>query len=101
MRACQSQLRHIEARRYQYAGINRTGLAQALEGGNYRTPGCSYCHLHNGNHGDTMAPEHGSELRHWICAGCQPRYVREQFANAKRQVGADLKLEEGVRLSPR
>ena len=71
-----------------------------LEGGNYRTPGCSYCHLHDGNHGDTMALEHGPELRHWICAGCHsPRYVREQFANAKRQLEiADLKLEEGSAL---
>jgi len=70
---------------------------QPLQRGKYRTPTCSYCHLHNGDHGDTMAPGRGPEVRQWICSGCHsPRYVREQFANGKRQLAiADLKVKEG------
>ncbi|MEL0584690.1 MAG: multiheme c-type cytochrome [Candidatus Thiodiazotropha sp. (ex. Lucinoma kazani)] len=70
---------------------------QPLQRGHYRAPGCSYCHLHNG---DTMAPDRGPEVRQWICSGCHsPRYVREQFANGKRQLAiADLKLAEGESL---
>jgi hypothetical protein len=70
---------------------------QPLQRGNYRAPGCSYCHLHNRDHGNTMAPERGPELGLWICAGCHsPRYVREQMASGKRLLEiADLKLEEG------
>jgi hypothetical protein len=47
-----------------------------------------------------MAPTRGPEVRQWICAGCHsPRYVREQFANGKRQLDiADLKLAEGETL---
>ncbi len=47
-----------------------------------------------------MAPNRGSEVRQWICSGCHsPRYVREQFANGKRQLNiADLKLTEGEEL---
>ncbi|MEN8130250.1 MAG: multiheme c-type cytochrome [Pseudomonadota bacterium] len=71
-----------------------------LQRGHYRAPGCSYCHLHDGDHGDTMAPNRGPEVRQWICSGCHsPRYVREQFSNAKRQLEiADLKLTEGEAL---
>jgi len=71
-----------------------------LQRGNYRTPGCSYCHLHDRDHGDTMATARGPELRQWICAACHsPRYVREQFANGRRQLAiADLKVTEGEAL---
>ena len=78
----------------------RQDWRQPLQRGRYRAPGCSYCHLHDGDHGDTMAPARGPEVRQWICAGCHsPRYVREQFANGKRQLDiADLKLTEGETL---
>ena len=78
----------------------RQDWQQPLQRGNYRAPGCSYCHLHGGDHGDTMAPARGPAVRQWICAGCHsPRYVREQFANGKRQLDiADLKLTEGETL---
>jgi len=68
-----------------------------LQRGNYRAPGCSYCHLHDGDHGNSMAPDRGPEVRQWVCSGCHsPRYIREQFANAKRHLEiADLKLTEG------
>ncbi len=73
---------------------------QPLQRGNYRAPSCSYCHLHNSNHGDSMAPNHGPELRQWICSGCHsPRYVQAQLGNGKRQLEiADLKLTEGKKL---
>jgi hypothetical protein len=47
-----------------------------------------------------MTPHRGPEVRQWICSGCHsPRYVREQFANGKRQLNiADLKLTEGETL---
>ncbi len=78
----------------------RQDWQQPLQRGNYRSPGCSYCHLHDRDHGDTMASSQGPEVRHWICSGCHsPRYVREQFASGKRQLGiADLKLSEGETL---
>ena len=71
-----------------------------LQRGNYRAPSCSYCHFHNGDHGDTMSPERGPEVGQWICAGCHsPRYVREQFANGRRQLDIfDLKLKQGEHL---
>lgn len=79
---------------------NRQDWRQPLQRGNYRVPSCSYCHLHNSDHGDTMASSRGPGLRQWICAGCHsPRYIREQFANGKRQLEiADLKLLEGEEL---
>ncbi len=78
----------------------RQDWKQPLQRGNYRAPGCSYCHLHNNDHSDTMAPERGPELSLWICAGCHsPRYAREQLASGKRLLQiADLKLKEGEEL---
>jgi hypothetical protein len=32
---------------------------QPLQRGRYRVPGCAYCHLHDSDHGDTMARERG------------------------------------------
>ncbi len=63
---------------------------------NYRVPGCSYCHLRGARHGDAMGAQADAGVRQWICAGCHsPRYVRELFANAKRQKEiAELKADE-------
>lgn len=79
---------------------NRQDRRLPLRRGNYRAPGCSYCHLHDGDHGDRMAPARGPESRQWICSGCHsPRFVREQIANAGRQLEiADLKRSEGEAL---
>ncbi|MBT7023479.1 MAG: hypothetical protein HN968_07140 [Gammaproteobacteria bacterium] len=76
---------------------NRQEWSAPLLVGNYRAPGCSYCHFYGGDHRDTMTPERGPEVRQWVCVGCHsPRYIREQFANGKRQLEiADLKLAEG------
>ncbi|MES9855412.1 MAG: multiheme c-type cytochrome [Sedimenticola sp.] len=85
--------------------INRLGeekedWSKPLKRGNYRAPTCSYCHLHNRDHGDTMATHPTPEVRQWICMGCHsPRYVRELFASGERQLAiADLKLTEGEQL---
>ncbi len=76
---------------------HRLDWHRPLKRGNYRVPGCSYCHQHDNDHGDTMAPEHGPSVRQWICAGCHsPRYVREQFDSGRRQQEiAELKVTEG------
>ncbi|MEW8506464.1 MAG: multiheme c-type cytochrome [Candidatus Thiodiazotropha sp.] len=73
---------------------------QPLQRGNYRAPGCSYCHLHDSNHNDSMSQSSGPEMRHWVCSGCHsPRFVREQLANGKQQLKiADLKVAEGEAL---
>ncbi len=79
---------------------DRQDWRRPLQTGNYRSPGCGYCHLHDRDHGDTMAPTRGPEVRQRICAGCHsPRYVREQFAAGRRQLEvADLKVTEGEAL---
>ena len=71
-----------------------------LQRGNYRVPGCSYCHLHDNNHGNSMKPESGRELTQSICGGCHSaRYIRELMANGERQLSiADLKVKEGMDL---
>lgn len=78
----------------------RQSWQQPLRRGNYRAPSCAYCHLHDGDHGDSMSPHRGPELVQWICAGCHsPRYVREQFASGRRQLEiAQLKTSEGEEL---
>ncbi len=76
------------------------GWQQSLQRGNYRSPGCSYCHFHAAGHQDTMKHERGPEMRQWICSGCHsPRYVRELLANGERQLEiADLKVVEGEKM---
>ncbi len=65
--------------------IGRPDWTQPLSRGNYRAPGCAYCHLHEADHGDTMDPERGPAVRDWICSACHaPRYVREQLAAGER-----------------
>lgn len=69
---------------------DRWDWTASLERGNYRAPGCAYCHLHAGDHGDTMDAARGRHVREWVCSGCHaPRYVADQFA-----AGAEL-LEIG------
>ncbi len=79
---------------------DRQDWSQPLQRGNYRSPTCSYCHLHNADHNDTMAAHREPGVRQWICSGCHsPRYVRKLFANSMRQLKiADLKLTEGQEL---
>lgn len=71
---------------------DRQDWTAPLKRGNYRAPGCAYCHLHAGDHGDTMDAARGRHVREWVCSGCHaPRYVADQFA-----AGAEL-LEIGRR----
>lgn len=73
---------------------------QPLQRGNYRAPSCSYCHLHNTDHGDSMADSPNEQQRQGICSGCHsPRYIRELMASGKRLLEiADLKVTEGENL---
>lgn len=84
--------------------------SRPLARGNYRAPGCAYCHLHAGEH-DTramvtpwqpFAPEPASPgepvAAKWraICGECHaPRYLTEQAATgARMQEIARMKLRE-------
>ncbi len=71
-----------------------------LQRGAYRAPSCSYCHLNDGDHGDSMAIGGDSQIRQGVCISCHsPRYVRELFSSGERQLKiADLKLAEGLEL---
>jgi len=80
---------------------NRRDWRLPLQGDNYRTPGCSYCHYYDASHRNTMDPAAGpGEVREWICTKCHsPRYTNEQFAAGQRQLEiADLKVTEGLAL---
>lgn len=83
--------------------IGRTDWTKPLRRGQHRAPGCAYCHLHDGDHGDTMDPARGSAVRDWICTGCHaPRYVREQLAAGERLVDvARLKRAEAQGIAER
>jgi hypothetical protein len=84
--------------------------SRSLTRGNYRAPGCAYCHLHGAEHDTRLSvttwqpfqPEESSvrELAaaRWqtICGECHaPRYVAEQAATgARMQEIARMKLRE-------
>jgi len=79
---------------------SRLDWNKPLQRGQYRAPSCSYCHLHDNEHGDSMAPKKKTPVRQWICIGCHsPRYVRELFSSGNRQRDiAELKHSEGLAL---
>ncbi|HEX9625886.1 MAG TPA: multiheme c-type cytochrome [Acidiferrobacterales bacterium] len=84
--------------------------SRPLARGNYRAPGCAYCHLHAGEHDTRLSvttwrpfqPEEPSAREpvatRWqaICGECHaPRYVAEQAGVGERMVGiARMKLRE-------
>ncbi|MHB1141966.1 MAG: multiheme c-type cytochrome [Sulfuricaulis sp.] len=84
--------------------------SQPLVRGNYRAPGCAYCHLHGAEHDTRLSvttwqpfqPEDSSVREpvatRWqaICGECHaPRYVSEQAATgARMQEIARMKLRE-------
>lgn len=99
---CQSC--HAGAASHSYAtskhgAINQMDTAhnwqKPLARGNYRVPGCAYCHQHEGEHDDSMAK--GLDQQLWVCSGCHsPRFARAHLDNGKRQLEiASLKLKEG------
>ena len=60
--------------------LERPTWQKPLERGNYRAPGCGYCHLYAGDHGDSMDGARGPAVREWVCSGCHaPRFVADQF----------------------
>ena len=77
---------------------DRWDWTASLKRGNYRAPGCAYCHLHAGDHGDTMDAVRGRHVRDWVCSGCHaPRYVADQFtAGAELLEIGRLKAEEAA-----
>lgn len=83
--------------------IGRPDWTLPLSRGNHRAPGCAYCHLHDRDHGDTMAADRGPSVRDWVCGGCHaPRYVREQIEAGERLVEmAQLKVAEAQGVAAR
>lgn len=72
-----------------------------LQRGRYRAPGCAYCHLHDGDHGDRMAPARGRDQLAWVCGGCHsPRFADTQLEAGERLVAiAKLKQREAQALA--
>ncbi|MCU0767712.1 MAG: hypothetical protein MUE39_10150 [Gammaproteobacteria bacterium] len=83
--------------------IGRPDWTQPLQRVRHRAPGCAYCHLHDRDHGDTMAAARGPEVRDWVCSGCHaPRFVREQLdAGVRLTEIADLKIQEAEQMAGR
>ena len=88
--------------------------SQPLARGNYRAPGCAYCHLRGAEHdtGNLMSPrdlfqtsgestrETMLNRRHAVCGDCHaPRYVTEQMVTGLRMIEiARMKLREAREL---
>ncbi len=83
--------------------MERPQRGEPLRRAAYRAPGCAYCHLHEGDHGDTMAAARGPAARDWVCSGCHaPRYVRQQLEAGERLWEiARLKLAEAQSIAER
>jgi hypothetical protein len=86
---------------------NQWDWSRPLMRGNYRAPGCAYCHLHAGGHdthaavapwrpGESNAQETVAARWRAVCGECHaPRYVAEQAATgARMQEIARMKLRE-------
>jgi hypothetical protein len=85
--------------------------SKPLRWGNYRSPTCAYCHLHQGGH-DMGSPLKSAEnsvdsirsfdgRQQQPCRDCHsPRYVAEQFASGDRALAiAGMKLREAQTIS--
>lgn len=83
--------------------LERPDWAEPLQRGNYRAPGCAYCHLHAKDHGDSMDDARGPAVREWVCSGCHaPRFIADQFAaGSELQAIGRLKLEEAGAIAAR
>ncbi len=89
---------------------NAWDWSQPLARGNYRAPGCAYCHLHGAEHDTRLsttpwdpfqtsvasAQETTLSRRQSVCGDCHaPRYVAEQTGTGERmQKIARMKLRE-------
>ena len=83
--------------------LGRPDWNNPLQRGAYRAPGCAYCHLHDGDHGDSMDLGRGASVGEWVCSGCHaPRYVSRQLEAGQRLLGiARLKAEEVAAIAAR
>jgi hypothetical protein len=96
---------------------DRWDWSRPLARGNYRAPGCAYCHLHAGEHntrlsvmpwdpfqaGDESARTATLGQRQPVCGECHaPRYVAEQTETGLRMMDiARMKLREARELITR
>jgi len=116
--ACHEKLSHETVRSYatsKHAVIVKLqgdawDWSRPLARGNYRAPGCAYCHLHAGEHDtrlsvtpwdpfrtdDPSAREATLNSRQSVCGDCHaPRYVAEQTDTGRRMIEiARMKLRE-------
>jgi len=85
-----------------------------LELANYRAPGCSYCHMHKGNHNvsvsvrvwnameeiDTAERERVQDVMRAVCQECHsPRYITRLFDNGERMLDIGrMKVQEAARV---
>jgi hypothetical protein len=82
---------------------NNYDWTKPLRTANYRAPGCSYCHMHSGNHatGKTEKLKPDMDRISAVCADCHgPRYIARLNDNALRMQNiADMKLHEAQKLA--
>ena len=83
-----------------------------LELANYRAPGCSYCHMHKGNHNvsasvrvwnamegtDAAERERVQDVMRAVCQECHsPRYITRLFDNGERMLDiGHMKVREAA-----
>jgi len=83
-----------------------------LELANYRAPGCSYCHMHKGNHNvsasvrawnamdeiDAAEGERVQDAMRAVCQDCHsPRYITRLFDNGERMLDIGrMKVQEAA-----
>jgi hypothetical protein len=89
-----------------------TDWGQPLQAGNYRAPGCAYCHASGGEHrmenrvvqpaaSDAAQPQPQPRREMgWVCQHCHaPRFVAEQQANGVQMAGlGEMKRREAKQL---
>ena len=68
-----------------------------LELANYRAPGCSYCHMHKGNHNVSESVRAGNAMP-VVCQECHsPRYITRLFENGERMLAIGrMKVQEAA-----
>jgi len=72
------------------------GWDKPLRDGNYRAPGCAYCHMHRSEHnvsrgiappGDSEARARARDVMQPVCYDCHgPRYVAQLWDNGQRML---------------
>ena len=94
--------------------IGRPDWSRPLRRGEHRSPGCAYCHLHQGNHDvgagvrawnpvdgtDAAEQERVQEVMRAVCQDCHaPRYITRLFDNGERMLEiGQMKVREAAGL---